>query len=78
MPKLTNLQLDSLQITDDGLKYLENMPQLEGLEINGTKVTTKGIDKLQRALPNCQIVWEWEIANPSETDQPTSEAEDEE
>jgi hypothetical protein len=78
MPKLKHLQLDGLPITDDGLKYLENMPQLGELEINGTKVTSTGIDKLQRALPNCQINWMMEVANPDETDQPTSEAENEE
>jgi hypothetical protein len=76
MTKLTHLFLNGTQVTDAGLKFLENMKQLKRLEINGTKVTSEGIDKLQRALPNCLIQWEWEVTNPNETEQPTPDAED--
>jgi hypothetical protein len=35
--------------------HLGRLSQLETLWLHGTKVTDQGVQKLQQALPNCQI-----------------------
>jgi hypothetical protein len=59
---LTNLKivrLDGTGVTNAGLRHFEGAVQLEKLELNQTQVTRKGIARLQRALPKCEIEWEW-------------------
>jgi hypothetical protein len=41
-------------ISDIGLEHLKGLTQLHGLYLGGTKVTGKGVKRLQQALPNCQ------------------------
>ena len=57
--------LSGTTVTDAGLRYLKGTGKLETLKINGTKVTTQGVKKLQEALPNCQIEWQFEWEPPS-------------
>ncbi len=42
-------------LTDEGLKFLADMPQLEGLELTGTGITDRGLEVLQR-LPNLRTL----------------------
>jgi hypothetical protein len=52
LPHVTSLTLEgSRQISDDGLAHLGNMPQLEHVNLSGTKITDTGLQVL-RELPN--------------------------
>ena len=78
--KLTNLQSlhlgndprntaglqDYIKITDAGLGNLYGLKNLVSLRLNTTQVTQTGIDKLQKALPNCKIEWNPMRPNDSE------------
>lgn len=49
---ITKLHLGgSTQVTDEGLRHLARMPQLEHLELGGVNVTDRGLEVLQH-LPN--------------------------
>ncbi len=48
--------LECKQVTDAGLKELEGLKDLQELTLAGTKVTTAGVAKLQKALPNTKII----------------------
>jgi len=60
LEELTNLeQLDlenNLGITDEGLEHLDGLIRLKVVDFLGTNVTKAGVAKLQKALPNTQIV----------------------
>ena len=43
-------------MTDAGLKHLAQLGKLEHLYLLGTKVTSEGAERLQKSLPNCDIV----------------------
>ena len=43
------------KVTDAGLEYLKGLESLQHLDLRGTNVTDEGVNKLQRALPNCRI-----------------------
>jgi hypothetical protein len=51
--------LESLSLgeraTDAGLEHLAGLTQLQSLDLRRTKVTTSGLEKLHKALPNCTI-----------------------
>jgi hypothetical protein len=52
LPHVTTLALGgSRQLTDDGLRYLTEMPQLQHLSLSGVKLTDRGLEVL-RQLPN--------------------------
>ena len=55
MPRLQFLYLAGTKIIDDRLENLNPLTQLQGLELHKTKVSEAGIEKLQKALPNCKI-----------------------
>lgn len=48
---------DRMNITDEGLLHLQALKNLRFLQFNSSKVTRAGVDKLQKALPDCKIVW---------------------
>ena len=43
------------QVTDAGLVHLKGLSQLQWLNLTSTRVTRHGVEKLQKALPNCEI-----------------------
>ena len=49
------LSLNGTTVTDDGLAHLNGLSNLRVLFLDGTAVTEKGIEELQRALPRCVI-----------------------
>lgn len=56
LSRLQWLDLSATAISDAGLTHLEGLRQLEVLGVSNTKVTDAGAEKLQQALPMCQIV----------------------
>ena len=54
---LERLDLSQTPITDASLGHLKSLSKLAKLELNGTSVTPAAVEDLQRALPDCQIVW---------------------
>ncbi len=56
LSQLSGLNVEGTQVTDVGLEHLEEMSHLDWLRLSGTKVTNEGVKKLQKALPNCEIV----------------------
>jgi hypothetical protein len=59
MPNLRNLELASnLDVTDEGLVHLASIRSLQKLGLSGTGVTKQGVQRLQTALPHCEIFWE--------------------
>jgi len=56
MRRLKSLNLWACDlITDDGLEDLRELKNLKSLSLGGTKVTLQGIQRLQLALPECEI-----------------------
>ena len=53
---LQTLSLSNTSVTDEGLKSLSGLKALKSLDLIGTSVTEDGVAKLQKALPNCDIV----------------------
>jgi internalin A len=49
------LGISETEVTDAGLERLEKLPDLSRLFIRDTRVTLRGVQKLQEALPNCEI-----------------------
>ena len=54
---LKELYLGDTQVTDAGLEYLKGLSELQVLYLNNTLVTAVGVDRLQKALPKCRIVY---------------------
>ena len=55
MKRLEELSLDSTLITDIGLEQISGLTDLRVLSLNRTRVTDEGAERLQQALPECQI-----------------------
>ncbi len=49
------MSVDERQVKDAGLEHLKGLMQLKKLVLHDTKVTDKGVKRLQEALPNCKI-----------------------
>ena len=59
MPNLINLELSrNPDITDAGLDYLASIRSLKKLSLWEASVTKEGVEKLQTALPDCEIRWD--------------------
>ena len=56
LTSLQRLYLDRTNVTDAGLEHLKGLTSLQMLYLSGSHVTDEGVKKLQKALPNCQIV----------------------
>ena len=52
---LESLSLSGTKITDAGLEYLARLPRLKELWLRNTAITEAGYQKLQAALPQCEI-----------------------
>jgi hypothetical protein len=61
MPFLHNVDLTNTAVTDAGLRLLGSIKTLEFVHVEGTQVTHQGILMLQHALPNCEIVCDYEL-----------------
>ncbi|MDW8036595.1 MAG: leucine-rich repeat domain-containing protein [Thermoguttaceae bacterium] len=57
MKNLQVLELDNTRITDAGLEHLAGMKNLQGLNLWNTRITDAGLEMLQKALPNCKIIY---------------------
>ena len=42
-------------ITDEGLRHLRGLTKLKTLSLIGTYVSQRGVNRLQRSLPRCEI-----------------------
>ena len=51
------LYLNCPHVTDIGLVNLQTASGLKQLDLRNSGVTKDGVDKLQKMLPNCKIVW---------------------
>ncbi|HEV2972021.1 MAG TPA: hypothetical protein VGY55_18755, partial [Pirellulales bacterium] len=56
--QLEFLDLSGSQVTDAGLANLKEMGQLLRVDVKGTKVTFAGVRDFQKALPNCDILFD--------------------
>ena len=51
------------KITDRGLKELHGLKSLTSLELDGvTKISEKAVNELRKALPNCNIILKYKLA----------------
>jgi len=57
MTKLEQLWLVGTQVSDAGLEHLKGLENLNELNLRNTQVTDAGAQKLQQALPTCDIHW---------------------
>jgi hypothetical protein len=55
LENLTTLVLSGTPIDDDGVEKLGGLKQLQSLDVRETKVTTKALDALKKALPMGQL-----------------------
>jgi hypothetical protein len=58
LKRLKKLSLWSANITDKTVELLNNLTQLKDLEILGTGITPTGFKKLQKSLPQCEILYD--------------------
>lgn len=65
MTNLERLNLGKTEITDSGLMHLTYLSHLRHVDLQGAKVTQAGIDKLQKALPACNIIWTSPTTKPA-------------
>lgn len=59
---LEYLNLYDTKVTDAGLENLTGLTRLKNLHLWQTKVTDAGVEKLQKALPNVNIVRGWDVS----------------
>jgi len=52
------LVLQGSHISDEGLKHLEGLTSLRRLWLVCPQVTAEGVERLQKALPNCAIEYQ--------------------
>jgi hypothetical protein len=57
LKKLRILELDGTDVSDAELVHLESLTKLERLSLCDTQVTFEGVERLQEALPGCEIVY---------------------
>jgi hypothetical protein len=52
---LQTLDLKRTMVSDDGLKHLEALKELQMLRVDSNRITDAGIEKLRKALPGVTI-----------------------
>ena len=57
LTRLMCLDLSQTKVGDAGLEHLKGLANLRSLTLYSTDVTDGGVKKLQKALPNCKILW---------------------
>ena len=58
---LDNVDLTDTAITDRGLATLSRMSSLKYIHIEGTRVSLAGVRRLQAALPECEVVCDFDV-----------------
>jgi hypothetical protein len=66
MKNLDEINLFGTEVTDKGLATLASAKSLKHVYLYETKVTEAGVNNLKKALPGAEIVWNIQIADPSE------------
>jgi internalin A len=56
LTSLQMLKLNGTKVSDAGLVHLKGLTGLKMLELLDTPVTEDGVNDLQQALPNCEIL----------------------
>ena len=56
--QVIEIELSGPKVTDAGLVHLKGLANLLVLYLHSTKATQAGIEKLQKALPNCKMRWD--------------------
>jgi hypothetical protein len=56
LPELQELDLDSTDVTDKGIAALAACKRLKKLNISRTVVSDAAVERLQRQLPDCEII----------------------
>jgi hypothetical protein len=56
LAELEALDLEGTSVSDEGLRHLRDLKQLQFLVVRRTKVTPDGAQRLQRDLPKC-LIW---------------------
>ena len=51
------LILDNTDVSDAGLVFLYRLRKLRRLYVRGSRVTSAGIEKLKRALPDVEVLY---------------------
>ncbi len=65
LKSLEKLHLENTKLTDKSVDHLATMKSLKILGIEKTKFTAAGVEKLQQALPKCQIEWNGGVVEPA-------------
>ncbi|MDP6443054.1 MAG: hypothetical protein QGG36_18585 [Pirellulaceae bacterium] len=55
-PTLIRLYLQGTDITDEGLRLLPELVELRYVDIRGTRVSLRGVQKLEAALPQARVL----------------------
>jgi Leucine-rich repeat (LRR) protein len=55
LSSLRSLNLHGTAISDAGLEALRSLNRLESLDVGETRVTSKSVEALKKALPNCKV-----------------------
>ena len=63
--KLRELHLDSVDVGDESIDVLASMPNLQIVNLYHTTVTAAGAERLKKALPKCQVIWDRDSARPN-------------
>jgi hypothetical protein len=59
LPKLKVLKVRNSEVADAGLRSLETLKSLEALWLVDNRFSEEGINRLQKALPRCNIWWKY-------------------
>ena len=57
LKQLQDLDLRATKVSDTGLENFKGLTRLKSLNLQQTRVSDGAVRDLQRALPNCQIVY---------------------
>lgn len=55
LKSLASLDLEGTDLTDVGIQYLSELPNLGLVRVGRTKVTSKAVAKLQKTLPQLTV-----------------------
>lgn len=56
LPNLRSISLGRTQITDNGLKHLSGLTQVQSIDLDQNQVTLEGVSRLQKQLRQCKVI----------------------